>query len=337
MNAFPQSRKPKNKIQKTLNSRSNMERRAVIDIGTNSVKLLVGDIQKTKVTPVLETAIQTRLGEDFFKTGRIATSALETTLKAVLELHQKAKNLSASKIRIISTGVARHAPEIKDLFSKIKAMTGEDARILSPDQEALLAYKGVTTSPTLHHLTYLVVFDVGGGSTELILGNTNKIIQWASCELGAVQLWVKYSKLADDPPGLTLLNNCRTDIRSRLLSNAKNLFQSAIPLVANTKNLITVVGTGGTCTILGCVANSLTEFDRERIESTPVSFNFLTELCETVWTMNLSQRKTLPGMPPDRADIFPYGLAIVVEIISMLCIPSFYISTRGVRFGSLIE
>jgi len=144
-------------------------RRAVIDVGTNSVKLLVADVAGRQVTPVLEESKQTRLGHDFYQTHVLQPEAIARTTVAVAGLAAKARSLAPASLRLIATSAARDAKNPGDLAAAILAAAGLRVEIISGDQEAEWSFQGVTSEARFAEAS-LLILDVGGGSTEFILG-----------------------------------------------------------------------------------------------------------------------------------------------------------------------
>ena len=144
-------------------------RRAVIDIGTNSVKLLVADVAGNDVRPLHEDSKQTRLGRGFYESSRLQPEAVQQTAEAVAEFAEEARGQQAKSIRVIATSAARDAKNPGDLMVAVDKASGLKIEIISGEQEADWAFQGVTTDPQLAK-QHLLLLDVGGGSTEFILG-----------------------------------------------------------------------------------------------------------------------------------------------------------------------
>ena len=172
-------------------------RRAVIDVGTNSVKVLVADVYDHVVIPLLEESEQTRLGAGFFQTHRLQPSAIAHTARAVADFARTATAQAARGIRVIATSAARDALNQAELTTAITAASGLPVEILSGEQEADWAYRGVTTDPALANIP-LLLLDVGGGSTEFILGAGSGQQFRRSFQLGTVR-FLEANPLSDPP------------------------------------------------------------------------------------------------------------------------------------------
>src|SRR3954470_22042102 len=172
-------------------------RRAVIDVGTNSVKLLVADVAGHDVHPVCEDSKQTRLGQGFYETHRLQPEPIAKTARAVMKFAALARELRADSVRVIATSAARDAINPQELVSALEGDSGLKVEIISGDQEAEWAFQGVTTDPELARQP-LLLLDVGGGSTEFILGHGEHKHFRESFPLGTVRLMEKFPHA--DPP-----------------------------------------------------------------------------------------------------------------------------------------
>ena len=162
-------------------------RRAVIDVGTNSIKLLVADVCGEEVRPVHEESRQTRLGKGFYQTHQLQPETIACTAEAVWEFAEIAREKESQSIRVIATSAARDAVNPADLTSAIERASGLKTEIISGAREAGWAFQGVATDPELAELP-LLLLDVGGGSTEFILGHGAKKHFARSFPLGTVRL-----------------------------------------------------------------------------------------------------------------------------------------------------
>jgi exopolyphosphatase/guanosine-5'-triphosphate,3'-diphosphate pyrophosphatase len=316
---------------RTLVNPATSQRRAVIDIGTNSVKLLVADIENGRLTPVSETSTQTRLGAGFYRTRILQPSAIQLTAAAVKEFAKAAADLGASQPRLIATSAARDALNVIDLARAIEQSADLRMEVLSGDKEAEWVFRGVTSDPRLSQSPTLVL-DVGGGSTEFVVGD-KMIPQFrSSYNLGTVRLLEELRP--DDPPGLRQLIWCRVRLREYLRDEVRPVLK---PALAACRGPVQLVGTGGTATILARIVGNLAEFDREKIESTVITRQKINELAESHWQMSLAERQKIIGLPPKRADVILTGLAIYEAIMEQFLLDSLVVSTRGLRYWALLQ
>jgi exopolyphosphatase/guanosine-5'-triphosphate,3'-diphosphate pyrophosphatase len=167
-----------------------LTRRAVIDVGTNSIKLLVADVAGRNVLPVLEESRQTRLGRGFYQTHRLQPAAIAASVEAVREFAGSARRLGATSIRAIATSATRDAGNAAELTGAIQDAAGVNVEIISGEREADWAFQGATSDPELAKRP-LLLLDVGGGSTQFILGHGEQKHFRQSFPLGTVRLMDK--------------------------------------------------------------------------------------------------------------------------------------------------
>ena len=310
-------------------------RRAVIDVGTNSVKLLVADVSDHHVTPIIEDSRQSRLGSGFYESNRLQPGPIEQTAEAVAEFSEICRQETVQSLRVIATSAARDAVNSRDLIEAIGRASGLGVEIISGEQEADWAYKGVTTDPELAKHP-LLLLDVGGGSTEFILGHGEQIDFKHSFPLGAVRLMERLPSM--DPPGSDELENCRAWLRHLLNEEVRPRLEPALrnELRYGGCQGVFLVGTGGTTTILARMQARLENYDRERIESVRLNIAQMTAQLETFWSMPLEERKKLPGLPPRRADIILTGTAIYESVMLEFGFDDLRVSTRGLRFAAVM-
>ncbi len=326
-------------------------RRAVIDIGTNSIKLLVADVAGHEVRPVLEESKQTRLGQGFYLTHRLQPQAIAATAQAVAAFSAAAREARAASIRVVATSAARDAVNPGELTSAIEQAAGVKVEIVSGDQEADWVFQGVTTDPALAQAP-LLLLDVGGGSTEFILGRGEHKHFRGSFSLGTVRLLEKFPP--SGPPKPEDLAALRLWLKEFLVKQVQPELEPAMrrevhgpqstvhsPL-SNVESLPTrrslqLVGTGGTTSILARMEGRLERFDRERIEGTRLSLDRVRWHTEHLWSLRLEERKKIIGLPPNRADVILPGVAIYEAVMEQFGFAELRISTRGLRFAVVMD
>ncbi len=305
-------------------------RRAVIDVGTNSVKLLVGDIAGGLVIPVSEASKQTRLGAVFYSSRRLQRPAIALTAETVAQFSKTACELGAAPARVFATSAARDAINVDELSEAIHRGCGLDMEVLSGDKEADWVFRGVTTNPKLAQSTVLIL-DVGGGSTEIIVGD-NAVPQFrSSYSLGTVRLLEQLRP--GDPPGLRALIQCRVWLRDFLKAEVAPLLKPAL----HTQRPARLVGTGGTATILARIQAKMADFDRDKIEATSLTLETIRRELESQWQMTQAQRQNIVGLPANRSDVILTGAAIYESIMQQFGFDHLTVSTRGLRYWALLQ
>jgi exopolyphosphatase / guanosine-5'-triphosphate,3'-diphosphate pyrophosphatase len=308
-------------------------RRAVIDVGTNSVKLLVADVTGRQVVPVHEESRQTRLGKGFYETRQLQPEPIARTAEAVWEFAETAHDHGAESIRVIATSAAREALNPKDLTDSIFRACQLKTEIITGAREADCAFQGVATDAELAKHP-LLILDVGGGSTEFILGHGQKKSFAHSFPLGTVRLMEKFP--FSDPPTRGEFTKCRDWVKRFFDAEVWPLVKPALQREKKT-GAIQLVGTGGTTSILARVENGLDRFDREKIESTVLTLDGVRELRKKLWKLPLAKRKEVPGLPKLRADVILTGVLIYEVLMEDFDFPKLRVSTRGLRFAAVME
>ena len=306
-------------------------RRAVIDVGTNSVKLLVVDLLDNDVHPVLEQSEQTRLGAGFYETHQLQPGAIAKTAAAVALFVRAARATGAAPIRIIGTSAARDAHNAAELCAAIQHAAGLPLEIISGEQEADWAFHGVATDPRLAGHP-LLILDVGGGSTEFILGAGQHQQFRESFPLGSVRLLEKFP--VADPPSAADWQRCHDELEQILSLQIRPRLAPALARVDRAGLLL--VGTGGATTILARIHAGMTDFDRHHIEAVRLTRADVQRHREHLWSLPLAQRREIPGLPPNRADVILYGVAIYEAVMHHLDLPELRVSTRGLRFAAVL-
>jgi exopolyphosphatase/guanosine-5'-triphosphate,3'-diphosphate pyrophosphatase len=306
-------------------------RRAVIDVGTNSIKLLVADVSGRDVQPVHEESRHTRLGRGFYETRRLQPEAVACTAEAVWEFAQTARERNAESIRVFATSAARDAVNPMDLTGSIFRATGLMTEIITGAREAEWVFQGVTTDPELARHP-LLLLDVGGGSTEFIAGGGGKKHFAHSFPLGTVRLMEKFPH--SDPPTRGEFNACRDWLKHFLHAEVR---PQIAPALKNESGEIWLVGTGGTTSILARIESKLDRFDREKIERTVLDFDQIVAQRKKLWHLPLEERKEIPGLPKLRADVILTGVLIYEMVMEEFGFKQLRVSTRGLRFAAVMD
>lgn len=312
-------------------------RRAVIDVGTNSVKLLVADVKGRDIIPIQEESRQTRLGQGFFETHRLMPEAIANTADAVAKFAAQARALNAMSLRVIATSAARDATNTADLIAAIEKVAGVPLEIITGDQEADWAFHGVTTDAELAQVP-LLILDVGGGSTEFILGQGEHKHFRQSFRVGTVRLLETIPH--SDPPTREELAETRQWLREFF---AEKIRPALLPALEREKQLcaartpIALIGTGGTPTILARIEGRLETYERSTIERTYLSLERVRWHAEHLWSLPLAKREGIVGLPRKRADVILPGVLIFEAVMEQFGFQELRVSTRGLRFAAVMD
>jgi exopolyphosphatase/guanosine-5'-triphosphate,3'-diphosphate pyrophosphatase len=309
-----------------------MPRRAVIDIGTNSVKLLLADCSAGAAQPVLECSEQTRLGRGFYEDRRLQARPIAHTARVVAEFARRAAEHGARLPRVVATSAVRDATNREALLEAIRAATDLRVEVVSGEQEGDWAFRGVASESRFAGAS-LLILDVGGGSTEFSVGGGGKLEFCQSFPLGSVRLLEALRPA--DPPGPHECGRCLEAVRAFLRSRAAPVLS---PSLANRpRTAMRLIGTGGTASILGAMELGLTEFDRARLEGARLSRGQVERHLERLWGLPLKERRRIPGLPPERADVILTGVGIYQAVMEEFGWAEVSISTRGMRFGAILD
>ena len=296
---------------------------AAIDLGSNTVRLLVASAREEGVKRLLVRQEATRLGQGLVQDGLLDPEAARRTLDVLRRFKLETAAFGVQKVLVGATMAVRQAGDGQSFMVRIKRETGFDTVVLTGRQEAELTAAGVMTS--LNPVPpELVIFDLGGRSTEFVLARENRIESAFSLGLGAVSLTEKY--LTSDPPSVTEIRDCRAEIAA--------IFRHGLDRVRRKLNgPAYVAGTAGTVTTLAAMAQGLTEYRRDLVDNYRLTRETAAGLFNTLAALPVSRRKELPGLPPDRADIIAAGAAVVLDVMEYFKVNEIKVSDSGLLEG----
>jgi exopolyphosphatase/guanosine-5'-triphosphate,3'-diphosphate pyrophosphatase len=279
-----------------------VSRVAAIDCGTNSIRLLIADIDGDTLTDVVRRMEIVRLGEGVDRTGRLAPAAIERTRVA---LHGFAADIAArdvNGVRMVATSASRDAENAADFHDMVRATLGTSPEVVSGDEEARLSFAGAvrglrTDSPA----PYLVV-DIGGGSTEFVVG-TYAAEAARSVDIGCVRMTERH--LPGDPPTAAQIAAAEADITAQVRRAL-----DAVPA----KSAATLIGLAGSVTTVTAMALGLAAYDADRIHGARVSFEQVCAVTGKLLAMTRAQRLAEPVMHPGRADVIGAG-ALILRVV----------------------
>ncbi len=301
-------------------------RLAAIDIGTNSTKMTVADVSEDgALTVVSEQSEVTRLGEGVDATRRLNETAMSRTLDAIVRFADEARREGAAEVLGAGTSALRDAANGADFIAQAKDRAGVDIQIITGDREAQLAFAAVRSDSSLHLPlnSPLLVFDIGGGSTELILGDANGVGRHKSLNIGAVRLTERFLK--SDPPTLYELEQAAHYTRA-----AFDTFPApdTPPLVA---------GIGGTAVNIAAVTQGWDKPDPDALHAAVLSHADVSDALDRFRPLTVAERRLIPGLEPKRADIIIAGTLILDCLLTYFHADRFTLSARGLRYGLLAD
>lgn len=293
---------------------------ATIDIGTNSVLLLIAERRDGVLVPLLERATITRLGQNVDATRRLVPEAIERTLSCLASYAEELRAFGVERLEAVGTSAMRDAAGGSEFVERAERLLGERPRVISGDEEAELTFHGALSG--LHLGGPVSVFDVGGGSTEIITGQAGAAPSFTrakSLDIGSVRLFERH--VQNDPPGPEELARACDDIRA------------ALATVQAPEAGITLVGVAGTVTTLAAIELGLPDYDPARVHGSLLRRESVVALAERLAKLTLAERQALAGLEPKRADVIVVGAAIVREVLDWSGCSELVVSDRGVRWG----
>ncbi|MBF0663064.1 MAG: exopolyphosphatase [Rhodococcus sp. (in: high G+C Gram-positive bacteria)] len=286
-----------------------VSRVAGIDCGTNSIRLLVADIADDgTLTDVTRLMRVVRLGQGVDATGRLAPEAIERTRVALTEYAGIIRDTGATGVRMVATSATRDAQNREDFFSMTRevlgaVIPGAEAEVITGDEEARLSFAGAVGELDAARGPFVVV-DLGGGSTEVVLGDENGVHAAYSTDIGCVRLTERC--LHDDPPTAEQVSEAR-EIAAAKIAEAL----AHVPV----ERARTWVGVAGTMTTLAALGNDLDTYDPDRVHLSTVGFDRLRQVCDGLLAATREKRAALGPMHPGRVDVIGGG-AIVTTVLA---------------------
>ncbi|MFC8230048.1 exopolyphosphatase [Streptomyces sp. NPDC057287] len=289
-----------------------MTRVAAIDCGTNSIRLLVADVDPATgdFTELDRRMRIVRLGQGVDRTGRLAPEALDRTFDACREYAAVIKELGADRIRFVATSASRDAENSATFVRGVLDILGVEPEVVTGDQEAQLSFDGATKELVGgDHLEkpYLVV-DIGGGSTEFVVGD-DRVRAARSVDIGCVRMTERHltsDGAVVDPPTPDRIAAIRADIGSAL-----DLAEETVPL----SSAATLVGLAGTVTTVAAIALGLDEYDSEAIHHSRVSLERVREITGRLLASTHEERAAIPAMHPGRVDVIAAGALVLLAVM----------------------
>lgn len=280
-----------------------MTRVAAVDCGTNSIRLLVADIEDGMLRDVTRRMEIVRLGAGVDRTGVLAADALARTLAALRVYADEARRLGAQRVRMVATSATRDARNRSELAAGVRAVLGVDPEVVSGDEEAVLSYAGATRELAAFPSPYLVI-DIGGGSTEFVLGDAAGPWAGRSVDIGCVRLTERH--LHSDPPTPAQAAALVTDVDTAL---------DAVCSTVALDRAATLVAVAGTATTIAGIALDLPTYDAERIHLSMVTAAQVAQVSDRLLAMTHEERAGLPVMHPGRADVITAGALVLRSVV----------------------
>jgi exopolyphosphatase / guanosine-5'-triphosphate,3'-diphosphate pyrophosphatase len=300
-----------------------MPRVAAIDLGTNSTRLLVADVENGRITDLERDMRVTRLGEGVDDRRRLLPVPVARVRNVLSDYRRRLESLGAERTLAIATSAVRDAENGEAFLGEIEWSYGFSTRLLSGHDEAMLMFRGVTSERDLDAGT--VIVDIGGGSTELVAGSPDGVRWHDSLDIGSVRLTERF--LHADPPNEAELEEATTAVRALLAERVPD------DIRADTRSAI---GVAGTITSLGGLALGLDEYDRDKVHGVELSAEALNTQLERLASAPLAQRREMRPLDPERAPVIVGGALIARDVLAYFELGALEISERDILDGAAL-
>jgi exopolyphosphatase/guanosine-5'-triphosphate,3'-diphosphate pyrophosphatase len=299
---------------------------AVIDMGTNSTRLLVADVEDGRVEEIERRTTVTRLGRGVDLSRQLCADAIDDVCEAVGSYIAIYQELGAERISPIATSAVRDAINADAFLAELRERFALDARVLTGDEEAGLTYLGATAgrepgNPAGNTL----VFDIGGGSTELICGRGREIAFHSSLQIGTVRHTERY--LSTDPPTAGAMEELAADVRFEV-DRAVGSEPGAVAEYG--------IAVAGTPTSLAAIDLGIDPYDPDQVHGHKLSLTEISKMLSRLAAMTLPERLKVPGLHAGRAPTIVAGVVILVEVMRAFGLEEIEASERDILWGSAL-
>ncbi len=298
---------------------------AAIDCGTNSIRLLVAtwDPELDGLRDVVREMRVVRLGEGLEVSGRISPAALQRTFAALEEYAPAMRDAGVGAVRFVATSATRDAANRAEFVAGVAERLGVTPEVISGDEEAALSFAGAVSSPAVAAIARAprLVVDIGGGSTEFVLGDTSPAAS-ASVDIGCVRLAER--RLFSDPPTAAELAAVAADADAAIA-----LAGQAVPL----RSAASLIGLAGTVTTVAAIALGLAEYDAEVLHGARIAADDVHRVAADLAAMTLAERLAMPVMHPGRADVIVSGALILSRIVEAVGVAEVVVSEHDILDG----
>ena len=297
---------------------------AAVDCGTNSIRLLIADVdpERGTLTDVDRRMEIVRLGQGVDTTGRLAPEALDRTLKALRGYAELIGGHRAEAVRMVATSATRDAANADEFTRRVTEVLGTGPEVLTGDGEARLSFLGATAELGASVPAPYLVTDIGGGSTEFVLGQDGQVTAALSVDIGCVRMTERH--LRDDPPSPAQIDAATADI-DRAIARAA--------AVVDSSRARTLVGLAGSVTTVAGIALGLPGYDPERLHHSRISAAQVHEVATRLLAQTRAERARIPVMHPGRIDVIGGGALILDRIMIRLGLAEVLVSEHDILDG----
>jgi exopolyphosphatase/guanosine-5'-triphosphate,3'-diphosphate pyrophosphatase len=296
----------------------------VVDMGTNSTRLLVADVGDGEVSEVERESRVTGLGRGVDTSGQLASEAIDDVCEAVGDYLRRCEELRAERVSAIATSAVRDADNSGAFVAELRERFALDSRILSGREEAWLTYRGASFGRPATEESLVV--DIGGGSTELIAGRDGGLDFFASLQAGTVRQTERH--LASDPADPAELEELATDVRGLIDAEFAG------------RDLVSAghgIAVAGTPTSLAAIDLELDPYDAEAVHGHVLDLATIQRMCSMLASMSLEERLAVTGLHPGRAPTIVAGVVILIQVMRAYGLSKIEVSEHDILYGAALE
>jgi exopolyphosphatase/guanosine-5'-triphosphate,3'-diphosphate pyrophosphatase len=300
--------------------------RAVVDIGTNSTRLLLADVRDGRVEDVLERETEiTRLGAGVDADGRLSDEAMQRVYSVLEKYGKLIERHGADKAVAVLTSAVRDAANGQEFAAAVRDRWGLEPHVLSGDEEARLTYMGATSERDPSDREPVLVIDIGGGSTEFVIGTGGEMEFHVSNQAGVVRQTERH--LHTDPPTAEECEALARDVRSILADGVPSKWRRAVSHA---------IAVAGTATSMASIAQELEPYDADKVEGYVLSDGRCREIRDRLAGLTLQERREVRGLHPDRAPTIVAGTIILLETLALFGLHEFEVSEHDILRGAAL-
>jgi len=296
----------------------------VIDVGTNSTRLLIADVTDGRIREVERQSRVTRLGRGVDLSGQLSGEAIDAACEAIGDYLALCRENDAEEVAAMATSAVRDASNGAAFVAELRERFALSARVLDGEQEARLTYRGATAERPPDEPTLVV--DIGGGSTELIVGSAMEIAFHASLQAGVVRHTERH--VSGDPPAAAELEALAADVRTLIAASLAGHAEARASAA---------IAVAGTPTSLAAVEMGLEPYDPSRVHGHVLSLATIQRLLSRFASVPLVERAAIPGLHPDRAPTIIAGAVILIEAMRAFDLDRVEVSEHDILYGTALQ
>lgn len=301
-----------------------MSKIAAIDLGTNSMRLLLCNVENGVFLNKSKEVVTTRIGKNLLKSGYMSKESMKLNIKALKDFKKTALIYGAEEIIAIATSAVRDAANKEAFLYNVKNEAGIEIKVLSGGEEAAIGMLGVTYG--LPENENILIVDIGGGSTEIVLSRNKKIEYSESIDAGAVRMTESF--LINDPIRFNEIESLKGDL-TRLFSQCIYELKEVV--------LDKVIAIGGTASTAAAMFHEMESYNPDRIHNTVLELSFLNSLFDRLKSLSIKERYQLKGLEKERADVIPAGIYILKFFMEALKLQHITVSDNDNLEGAIIK